>query len=215
MIFHNPLNILIRSVLCVLCILFIYMIFSDFAKTNNIKVSNDRTQVITTQTNIEKSQKKVNVIPEISKFDEIIKRPLFSDDRLPFVYVAPDKTNQNKKTKTPKKPALQYRLNAVVITPEKQIAIIQSSKNKDLIRVSPGESIDEWVLINLTNHSAQLQKGDETKSLELEIKTSVKPSLSGKKNKKTTLEKQKAITESANRLKEAEIQAKTENIKTK
>ena len=69
-------------------------------------------------------------------------------------------------------PTEQYALNAVIITPERQLAIIQSGRGKTLQRISLGEEIDGWTLETIEPRSVLLKKGNETKNLELEIKAS-------------------------------------------
>jgi len=112
--------------------------------------------------------------PDISDYDEIINRPLFFEDRKPYVYVAPEKSQKksNKKKKTAPKQTEQYVLNAVIITPEKHLAIIQSSRGKNTQRIALGESLDGWTVEAIEPRSVLLKKGNETKNLELEIKTS-------------------------------------------
>lgn len=128
------------------------------------------------------------VAPDISEFDEVINRPLFFADRKPYVYVAPEKpikpSRQKKKT-IPKKTE-QYSLNAVIITPERQLAIIQSGRGKTLQRLSLGEEIEGWTLETIEPRSVLLKKGNETKSLELEIKISKPQKQTATKTNKTT-----------------------------
>jgi len=129
-----------------------------------------------------------NVIPDISEFDEVINRPLFFADRKPYVYVAPVKPTKpsNQKKKTVPKKAEQYSLNAVIITPERQLAIIQSGRSKTLQRLSLGEEIEGWTLETIESRSVLLKKGNETKNLELEIKASSPQKKSAAKTNKTT-----------------------------
>ncbi len=113
--------------------------------------------------------------PDISNYNEIINRPLFFEDRKPYVYVEPVKTKTAKKqtrTKTTPKKNQQYELNAVIITPEKQFAIIQTGREKTLQRFAPGELVNGWTLENIDPRFVMLKKGNEEKRLELEVKTS-------------------------------------------
>jgi hypothetical protein len=213
----DPLQILIRTTLCLLSVIFIYFIWSDIEKIEHIKSSPINTEEYLPLSSNELEVKLIGnqTIPDSSEFDEIVKRPLFNDDRLPFVYVAPEKSDKKNK-KIPEKPVAQFRLNAVVITPEKQIAIIQSSKNKEMNRISLGESIDDWELSEVTNHSVQLKKGSQIKTLELEIKTSVKkPAATKKSNEKSGLTNKNAKTQAKTNLKENVPQATKDAINKK
>jgi type II secretory pathway component PulC len=111
---------------------------------------------------------------KISDYEEIINRPLFFEDRKPFVYVAPQipqKKEQKKKRPVAKKKE-EYALNAVIITSDKKIAIIQTGRNKTSQRIPQGETIEGWLLDDIQPHSVVLKKGSETKNLELEVITS-------------------------------------------
>lgn len=131
--------------------------------------------------------------PVISEFSEMIERPLFFEDRKPFVYIeleqaAPVTKRQQKKILLSQNQ--QYSLSAVMIKPDKQIAIIQSGKNKTLQRLTLGESIDNWVLEKIEPHSVLLKNGNETKHLELEIRTNdYKTAENSKNENKKTIQK--------------------------
>ena len=143
--------------------------------------------------------------PDISDYDEIINRPLFFEDRKPYVYVAPEKSQKksNKKKKTAPKQTEQYVLNAVIITPEKHLAIIQSSRGKDTQRIALGESLDGWTIETIESRSVLLKKGNESKSLELEVKTSnpkqkIKKETIKDSSKKELTQKSNKSTENTN-----------------
>lgn len=118
---------------------------------------------------------------EISDYDEMINRPLFFEDRKPYVYVEP-KTKKRKQTASKK--TNHYSLSAIMMSTDKKLAIIQSGRKKIVQRLSIGESIDGWIVENIQARSVSLKKGNEIKKLELEIKT-------GQTKKKTTAKTRK------------------------
>lgn len=131
--------------------------------------------------------------PEITQYAEIIKRPLFYDDRKPRIDTESKKKVKESKTKKKSKKAKSNKkisLTAIVITPETRVAIMQVAKNKKLQRLSLGESINDWTLTNIQNRSATLENGKEIQVLELEIKSS-KKSMSHSKTKIETTKKKK------------------------
>ena len=65
-------------------------------------------------------------------------------------------------------------LTAVVITPEKSLAILQAGNNKSLQRVRLGETIDGWTLTEIQDQSIVLKQGEQIQTLELEVKGSSK-----------------------------------------
>ena len=66
----------------------------------------------------------------------------------------------------------QVALSAVVITLDKRLAIFQYAKSKTLQHIALNEAIDGWILTEVHERYVVLKKGDNTKTLELEIKGS-------------------------------------------
>jgi hypothetical protein len=131
-------------------------------------------------------------IPEISDYDDMINRPLFFEDRKPYVYIEPEKASpktKKRKQAAPKKTEL-YSLSAVMMSTDKKLAIIQSGREKTMQRLSLGESIDGWIVENIEPRSVLLKKGNETKQLELEIKTSQRKQKSTTKTNRKTVQKE-------------------------
>jgi len=147
--------------------------------------------------------------PQISSYDEITNRPLFFEDRKPYVYVEPEKPSKQSRQKkqTAQRKTEQYSLSAVIISSGVKLAIIESGRKKSLTRISLGESIDGWTLENIEPRSILLKKGDETKNLELEVKTS-------KPQKKTSSNTKKQTTNKTSRLKKNDTPAENDNNKT-
>lgn len=106
--------------------------------------------------------------PLINAYQDIIDRPLFMEDRQPYILLAP-KTNISNIKKIKSR---QFSLSAIVITSDKSIAIFQYAKSKTLQHIALGETIDGWILTEVHNQYIVLKKGDNTKTLELEIRGS-------------------------------------------
>jgi len=168
-----PLQHSIRLILLGLCVIFITILWFELNPeySNNIKSEVIDVDLSPTDSGIELKE---FVFPKITAFNEIIERPLFNETRLPFETGKPEQTvvdTRKNNTKVRNKQE-QLSLNAVVMTPDKQIAIIQSGRGKDLQRVALGEAIEGWTLDDVSSHSIRLVKGKEIKDLELEIKNS-------------------------------------------
>lgn len=134
----------------------------DFPETeNNIAVSVDAKDSISATGN-EKEFLMINA------YQDIIDRPLFMEDRQPYILLAP-KTN---KSNIKELKLQQLSLSAIVITSDKSIAIFQYAQSKTLQRIALGETIDGWILTEVLEQSVVLKKGDNTKTLVLEIKGS-------------------------------------------
>lgn len=168
-----PLQHSIRLILLGLCVIFTTILLFELNPeySNNIKSEVIDVDLSPTDSGI---ALKEFVFPKITAFNEIIERPLFNETRLPFETGKPEQTvvdTRKNNTKARNKQE-QLSLNAVVMTPDKQIAIIQSGPGKDLQRVALGEAIEGWTLDDVSSHSIRLVKGKEIKDLELEIKNS-------------------------------------------
>lgn len=182
----------IQLILVAICLMFIY--FTWFAMRpvdlvvemqNNItnqKEDITRSTISTLEENI----------PAIEYFDEMVNRPLFFENRQPFVYKqAVKKSVPKEQKKNTISSKIEYSLHAVVITPKKKIAIIQSSKTKKIQRVAEGTKVDDWKLEHIEPREIRLARDDEIKILVLEVKNSSpnkKPATTMRTN---TKEKQK------------------------
>jgi hypothetical protein len=168
-----PLQHNIRLILLSLCVIFTTILLFELNPeySNNIKSEVIDADLSPTDSGIDLKE---FVFPEITAFNEIIERPLFNETRLPLGTGKPEQTvvdTRKNNTKVRNKQE-QLSLNAVVMTPDKQIAIIQSGPGNDLQRVALGEAIEGWTLDDVRAHSIRLVKGKEIKDLELEIKNS-------------------------------------------
>jgi hypothetical protein len=128
---------------------------------------------------------------KISNYKEIIERPLFFENRKPYVFVGSKiKIKQsNKKNQPAPKKIEQYALKAVVISSNVKLAFIERGRKKSLIRIALGESIDGWKLKNIESRSILLIKGNETKTIDLEVKTSKPQKKTVSKNNNQTTNK--------------------------
>ena len=104
-------------------------------------------------------------LADISDFDEIIQRPLFSTDRQVAEEIAEDTPVQ----KPARNPDLQ--LTGIVLSDEEQVALIKSKKQAKLQRVKLNENILGWKLIELNNSSVKLKSGRQEITLDLSRKT--------------------------------------------
>ncbi|MBL1140411.1 MAG: hypothetical protein HND53_00075 [Proteobacteria bacterium] len=179
-------TILKITLLCIICVMG-YALWYQINKPVSLPVNSvtNKKLIVTNEPSISELQLES---PVISDYNEMIERPLFFEDRKPYVFVEPEiKAPPTKMKATAPKKNEQYSLSAVMIKSDKKLAIIQSGRDKKLQRLSLGESIDDWVLETIEPRSVLLKKGNETKSLELEIKTTSQKNIKSTKtgSKKT------------------------------
>ncbi|MCI0400777.1 MAG: hypothetical protein L0Z68_05695 [Gammaproteobacteria bacterium] len=144
------------------------------------------------------------MLPSISYFAEIVQRPLFFEDRKPYVFVE-SKENVNKsneKLTTTRQPS-QFHLSAVIITSGERIAIIQDGKNEKPQKIQLGDTVGGWTLTDVRPRSVKLMRGDEVRNLELDIKGPAR------KQKDTSKPGRKAV-EADNTEQEVEIESTVE-----
>ena len=124
----------------------------------------------------------------IEQYNEISTRPLFTPDRQPYVYSQsqpePKKIPVKQNTPVTKLPD-QLLLTAIVISPEQQLAVLQSGKSKSMQRIKLGEAIDGWTLDEIHNQFIVLKNGVHTHTLELEVKGSANSARSTQVTKTT------------------------------
>jgi len=197
----NPLQNIIKLTMLSLCTIFAVILWLELYHPEPINEEIIVVDVDALSRNMAVDNKEY-VFPKIVAFDEVIQRPLFNETRLPFVEPEPELkqtvTKPNERSRKKPKKQEQYSLSAVVMTPDKQIAILQSGRGKTLQRVALGEMIDGWSLDEVTSHSVQLKKGEEIKKLELEIKGSnPKPVSKTKAQSRASARRKKEATEKA------------------
>ena len=115
--------------------------------------------------------------PDIADYADVINRPLFFEDRAP--YIAPEPEAPPTRIAPATAPAqnlnVPFTLSAIIISAGKRLAIIHYGRENTLQRIALGQSVDGWTFITIESHSVLVRKGDTTKNLELAIKTSQYP----------------------------------------
>jgi hypothetical protein len=184
---NNHLNKWLQTLLVVVCVVLVIVLldevnrdYSTISDTANASLASQSLTILGIEAN--------DSFAGIDAYEEIIHRPLFNDDRKPYVYVEPA-VQAKPPVKTKERPAplskpqQQLSLTAVVITPETSLAILQAGNTKTLQRVRLGETIDGWTLAEIQEQAIVLKQGEQVQTLELEIKGSSKtqrPSLAQK-----------------------------------
>lgn len=100
----------------------------------------------------------------IEDYGEITSRPLFNQERRPTEITDEQDSEEEGNTLT---------LAGVVLTPEKQMAIIYSSKQEKAIKVPLWGWVEGWRLTSVEADKVTLHKGN--RSLELELQRTSKP----------------------------------------
>ncbi|MAF84063.1 MAG: hypothetical protein QGH93_08880 [Gammaproteobacteria bacterium] len=97
-------------------------------------------------------------MPPLRKFSMIVDRPLFDPTRRP----APTAAGSTGEVSVVFR---QMVLTGVIITPEKNMAILQNKKQKQTIRLEPGESVQSWLLDEIHPDRAIFRKGTQLQEL--------------------------------------------------
>jgi len=101
-------------------------------------------------------------LPPLSKYEEIISRPLFLADRRPPPAMP----------ESPAEPVAEQEatllLVGVMLSPEGQRALVHLKEENRLVRLQVGESAGGWKLEAITPDSATLSQGEDTLKLQLE-----------------------------------------------
>lgn len=103
-------------------------------------------------------------------FSEIVERPLFMENRRPFM--PPASTEPKRPHQAEPDISTQISLSAIVITDNKRIALIENSRNKKLQKLQQGETFNGWTLTDIETNSIAMQKGPDTRRIELTVKPS-------------------------------------------
>jgi hypothetical protein len=110
-------------------------------------------------------------LPPLSRYREIVERPLFLQSRRP-VPKASSGTSPLAAKETPLDK--QYALTAVIIVPDKRLALIRGTtgKEKKIWRLEEGQDFQGWKLKEIGDESAKFQQGNqESQELRLQRKT--------------------------------------------
>lgn len=107
-------------------------------------------------------------IPAIDAFSEIIERPLFMENRRPYVPPAPVVTKKPE-TPRPEEPdiATQISLRATIIIGDKRTALIQVIVDGKQQKLRQGEAFNGWTLADVQTDSISMKKGNEVRRIDL------------------------------------------------
>lgn len=111
-------------------------------------------------------------LPPISAYAAVVKRPLFSDTRRPFI---PEEIT--KKAKEPPSPPTrqqqeEYNLSGVIITSDQRLALIEIQRGRKIKRLREGEKLNGWVVASIQADQVTLKRGNDKKVLPLRVKSS-------------------------------------------
>jgi hypothetical protein len=114
--------------------------------------------------------------PPIRAFDEILKRPLFNESRLP-----PPPPEKVAATSAPVVTHIRLKLEGVAITPEARIAVLRDLTTQKMLHLAEGAKHNGWELERLHADRALFKHNQQTVELELELEESAP----GKKTRST------------------------------
>ena len=103
----------------------------------------------------------------LSQFQAIIERPLFLQSRRPI----PGATTETSPTVSKETRLNQYSLTAVVIVPDKRLALLRSTTDKKIHKIEEGQDLQGWKLKEIKDDSALFQQVNESQELRLQRKT--------------------------------------------
>src|SRR5918992_4250884 len=106
-------------------------------------------------------------LPPLSQFQAIIERPLFLQSRRPV----PGATTETSPTASKETRLNQYSLTAVVIVPDKRLALLRSTTDKKIHKIEEGQDLQGWKLKEIKDESALFQQVNESQELQLQRKT--------------------------------------------
>ncbi|MEE8321879.1 MAG: hypothetical protein V3R68_08570 [Gammaproteobacteria bacterium] len=123
----------------------------------------------------------------LAEYAMITRRPLFNEDRRPYIESKPvvevKKPDKKKPVGDAKKKQI-VKLSAVIITEDKRIALVQAGGERQLQKIMQGEEVNGWILTDVQPSYITLNMGDETMNVELEIKASPAIPKTAKQKKK-------------------------------
>ena len=103
----------------------------------------------------------------LSQFQAIVERPLFLQSRRPI----PGATTETSPTVSKETHLNQYNLTAVVIVPDKRLALLRSTTDKKIHKIEEGQDLQGWKLKEIKDESALFQQVNESQELRLQRKT--------------------------------------------
>lgn len=114
-------------------------------------------------------QEREGDIPPIAAFAEIIERPLFMENRRPYVAPAPVVVREPEPEPVAPEPDITelIALRATIIIGKKRIALIQELAIGKQRRLIQGEAYNGWTLTRVETDGISMQKGEEVRQIEL------------------------------------------------
>jgi hypothetical protein len=103
----------------------------------------------------------------LSEFGEIVRRPLFTTTRRPYVPAEPTQRAAEPAPAVPTRPPPNVRLVGVVIDAAKKRALLRTPEQPRGRWVEEGDTIDGWLLRNVEADAAVVALGGETHELRL------------------------------------------------
>lgn len=103
-------------------------------------------------------------IGPLSAYLPIGERPLFTQDRQPFVVVAEAAPVA---PAAPPRPRVEFELTAVIITSATQIALLRSNLTPAVQRVTRNQTVDGWTLVDVAPEAVVLNRGGESMTVSL------------------------------------------------
>ncbi len=153
---------LLLVAVCALLANLIYSRMFDPQITSEMKLNKQSSQLELKNTSVAQA----NHLADRSDFDEITQRPLFSSTRQPE-----EKEEEEVFEDIFFEPPVQqpdFKLVGIVLSPEENMALIQSENESNLQRVMLNETIEGWELIKINPNLVELGSGDQLITLEIE-----------------------------------------------
>lgn len=172
---NTTLDNIIRPPLLILSLCFVLVLITESIRKYDIEaqLETGKTSTMSEQT----VDARAASLAPLSDYAEVVQRPLFMQDRRPFVPEQVAATNTPvKKAPVRRQGNDNFSLSAIIITDEKRIALIQSGRNKTLQKVAQGEQLEGWTVSDIQAGKISLKRGSETRELELAVKGSPKQS---------------------------------------
>ena len=101
----------------------------------------------------------------LEDYEEIVRRPLFSDTRKP--QEPAENKDAGKASKGPRIVADNLVVLGVVITPEKSVAIFLDKKTKKIVKATQGTTISGWEVVEINEKGATIRLGERQTTLML------------------------------------------------
>ena len=136
-------------------------------------------------------------VASLETYSEIRKRPLFREERRPYVPKAPAGPEQPRDDGPDI--TTQISLSAVVIDDnDERIALIERKRDKKLQQLRQGENFNGWTLNHIRADDITMQKGQKTRQIALTVRLSRQQAQTQENGKPADTEKQSGMASPAN-----------------